>query len=496
MYKRIYGNFLLCSIFLLPLTLHAANLVEVYQDAYASDPIFKAAQAEFRVAQQTVPLSLSNFLPHIALSGSLKRTRQHSEFGNTAEAALGGFPTSAFYDNNSGYTLSATQSVFNVANWATLSNARSQVKEAAATLFAAEEDLMIRTATAYFAVLKASEDLRFTQVEKLAIKHELDQNKDRYQVGLIAITAVYEAQSRFDDVVAREIASKYQYSNRIEELRQITGKNYRTLYGVGANVTLVSPTPNIIDRWVTTAEKQNYSLQAARYATEAARENVKVQFAGHLPVVTASGNVSESFDDHYNGEGSLRTKLASIAVSGTLPISSGGAVLATTDQARYQFQQTVSLEEATHRSIVAQTRKAYLGVLTEISQVHADKQAIVSSQSALDATQAAYDVGTRTMVDVLNAQSNLFNIQRVTVGEQYNYLLQTLLLKQTAGTLSPEDIVSINKCLPKRTEIITDKEIIHTEIPPHRIPTQLDIQEPKKEAAKVTHFTKKKSLAR
>jgi outer membrane protein len=223
-------------------------------------------------------------------------------------------------------------------------------------------------------------------------------------------------------------------NNRIEELRQITGKNYRTLYGVGPNVTLASPNPNVIDRRVTTADKKNYSLQAAQYATEAARENVKVQFAGHLPVVTPSGNVSESYDDHYNGEGSLRTKLASIAVSGTLPISSGGVALAATDQARYQFQQTVSLEEATQRSIIAHVRKAYLSELSEISQVHADKQAIVSSQSALNATQRPTMLG-----------------------------------------LEPWWMCC--------------------EIPPHRIPTQLDIQEPKKEAAKITHFTKMMNLA-
>lgn len=141
------------------------------------------------------------------------------------------------------------------------------------------------------------------------------------------------------------------------------------------------------------------------------------------------------------------------------------------------------------RSIVAQTRNAYLGVISEISQVRADKQAIISSQSAYDATLAAYDVGTRTMVDVLNAQSNLFNIQRLTVTEQYNYLLQTLLLKKTAGTLSPQDIFTLNRLMRKRVEIITEKDIIHTEIPRHNIPTQLDIHASQYEAEKIIPFS-------
>lgn len=489
MRKHFYTRVVLSCILLASLSTQAANLSEVFEDAYANDPTFKAAQAQFQAIRQSIPLNISNFLPHIILSGSATRNRQHSEFGNAAAALAAGSSQKPFYDDNTNLTLSATQSIFNYANWASLSTARAQVKEAAANLSAAAQDLMIRTSSAYFAVLTASQDLHFTQAEKIAIKRELDQNKDRYQVGLIPITAVYEAQARFDDVVAREIASKYQFSNRIEELRQITGKYYKILCGIEENIPLVSPTPSIIENWVTTAEKQNYTFLAARYASEAAKENIKVQFAGHFPVVDASGNFTETFDDHYNGDGSFRNKIASITVSGTLPVSSGGAVLASTDQARYQYQQALSVEEATHRSIVAQTRKAYLGVLSSISQVRADKQAIVSSQSAYDATVAAYDVGTRTMVDVLNAQSNLYNIQRVAVTQQYNYLLQTLLLKQTAGTLAPQDIFTINRLMRKRTELITENDIIHTEIPKHHIPTQLDIHAPSSESEKIIPFS-------
>ncbi|MBX9586035.1 MAG: TolC family outer membrane protein [Gammaproteobacteria bacterium] len=489
MRKDFYRSLLLCGVMMLPLSCFAADLSEVFEDAYSNDPTFKAAQAEFQAIRQNIPLNISNFLPHIALSSSATRSRQDSDFGNAAAATAAGFSQQPFYDNNTNFTLSATQSIFNYGNWASLSTARAQVKQAAANLSAAAQELMIRTSTAYFSVLTASQDLHFTQAEKNAIKHELDQNKDRYQVGLIPITAVYEAQARFDAVVAREIASKYQYSNRIEELRQITGKYYRILCGIEENIPLISPDPSNIEQWVTTAEKQNYTFLAARYGSEAAKENIKFQFAGHFPVVNASSNFTETFDNHYNGDGSLRTKVANVSVSGTLPVSSGGAVLASTDQARCQYQQALSLEEATHRSVVAQTRNAYLGVISEISQVRADKQAIISSQSAYDATLAAYDVGTRTMVDVLNAQSNLFNIQRLTVTEQYNYLLQTLLLKKTAGTLSPQDIITLNRLMRKRTEIITEKDIIHTEIPRHNIPTQLDIHASQYEAEKIIPFS-------
>lgn len=476
MMKHHVRHTVLSIIFLLPLSSHATNLIEVYQDACSSDPIFKAAQAEFQAVKQTIPISVSHFLPQLSLSGNLTRTRTDYIYDEPTSVLEQGLPKTTLYNTNSGYTLSASQSLFNFANWATLSNANAQAKQAAATLSAAAQDLMIRTVKAYFAILKSSEDLHFTQAERVAIKHELDQNKDRYQVGLIAKTAVFEAQARFDDVVAREVASKYEYSNRIEELRQITGKSYRTLQAIGERLPLVGPSPENIDTWVATSVNQNYTLQAARYGSIAARENIKIQYAGHLPTVEGTGSYTDSRDSNYFGDGPLRTKTAAVTLSGTLPIYSGGAVIATTEQARYLYQKALSIEEETHRSIIAQTRKAYLGVLSEISQIRADKQAIISSQSAFDATQAAYEVGTRTMVDVLDAQATLYNNQRVTVSAQYNYLLQTLLLKQTAGTLSPEDIVSINRYLMKENKIITDQEIIHTEIPPHQMPKPMMIK--------------------
>lgn len=468
-----YLKFTLMSVMsFMALTSHAADLFSVYQDAYVSDPAFKAAQADFQAVRQNIPLSISNFLPQVALNGSISRAYNSDEFQNPGLVGDPSLGHAEFYNNTTTYSLSATQSIFNFANWAKLSSANAQVKQAAAKLSAAAQDLMIRTSIAYFAVLRASEDLRFIQAEKRAIKIELDQSKDRFQVGLIAITAVYEAQARFDDVVAREIAAKNLYSNRIEELRQITGKSYRALLGVSDNIPLISPQPLNIDCWVKTAEKQNYSLQAARYGSEVARENIKIQFSGHLPVIEAQGSFDYNYQDNFNNAGAAKTKVATAALAGTLPVTNGGATIALTRQAQYLYQETLSQVEFTHRSVIAQTRNAFLGVLSAISQIRADKQAIVSSQSAFEATKASMEAGTRTMVDVLNAQSNLYRIQSVTVAAEYDYLLQTLLLKQTAGTLSPHDMMTINHCLSKRTVMITDADIMHTEIVPHTIPDQ------------------------
>lgn len=492
MIKKLFRHTLLCIIAMIATFAHAADLVSVYEDACANDPAFKAAQARFQVIRQTIPLSISNFLPHASLTGGLARSYNKNEFENPVQAGESiTFGQAEFYNSTSAYTLSVTQSLFNFANWATLSTANAHVKQACAELSAAAQDLMIRTATAYFAILRASEDLRFTQAEKRAIKFQLNQNKERFQVGLIAVTPVYEAQARYDAVVAREIATKNLYSNRIEELRQITGKSYQTLLAIGEKLPLISPAPLIIESWVRTAERQNYSLQAARFGSEAARENIKVQFAGHLPVIDAQGTYTYNYQDNFNDAGGARSKIATAALTGTLPITNGGATIALTRQAQFQYQEALSLEELTHRSVIAQTRNTFLGVLSGISQIRADKQAIVSSQSALDATQASYEAGTRTMVDVLDAQSSLYNIQAISVAAQYNYLLQTLLLKQTAGILCPQDLAGVNRWMNKRTVMITDADIMHTEIPTHSLTNDdQNVSAPKKTTEiKYTRFS-------
>ena len=424
----------------------AANLMEVYKYACANDPTIKSARADFLANKQNVPLSIAAFLPQVFANGSLQRNRVDNQ------TAANPFDSdTVFYNNTARYSLSATQSIFNFSNWAKLSEANSLVKQSAATLSAAAQDLMIRTVTAYFNVLVASEDLRFTRAEKKAIGRQLKQNQERFKVGLIAITSVHESQASYDSVTAQEIATQNQLEIRIEELREITNKAFPVMRGIGEKLPLLKPKPANIDRWVAVAEKQNYQLQAAHYATLGAKAVIKEQFSGHLPVVSAAGNYNYSFQDNPYGipNGDSRVKTADISVAADLPIFSGGATTALTRQARYNFLAASANEVKTHRSVVSQTRQTYLSVISGISQVKADKQTIVSRNSALEATDAAYKVGTRTFVDVLDAQSRLYDSERVHARDQYNYLLNTLLLKQAAGTLSLHDLYQINRVLEK-----------------------------------------------
>ncbi|MDQ2994963.1 MAG: TolC family outer membrane protein [Pseudomonadota bacterium] len=457
----------LLALVLLPLSVHAADFVTVYRDAVECDPKFKAAQAEFQAIRRELPISIANFLPQVALQGRLASINQENTNNNIFEG------DGKFHNEIVEYSLRVNQSVFNYANWALLGQADFTVKQAAANLCAAVQDLIIRTATAYFQVVNASEDLRFTRAEKASIKRELDQNTERYRVGLIAITAVYDAQASYDAVVAREVASMNAFADRIEELREITGKSYPTLMSVGKDFPLVRPTPANIEQWVCTAGRQNYTLEAARYASLVARENIKLQFSGHLPVVNGAANFDYNNQSDFLNNGFSKSKAVILELNGTLPIYNGGAVNAKTCQARFAYLQAVANEEAVRRNVVSRTRKAYMGVISGISQIHADKQAIVSRANELDATRAAYDVGTRTMVDVLNSQSKLYDTQRLFVRDQYIYLAQTLLLKQQAGTLTAEDVCQLNRWFKKPEKMISYNELGNIHIEAHSIPEQL-----------------------
>ena len=442
-------NLIATLIIAFPTSLFAADLIDVYKIACENDPTLKATTAEFMANKQSLPISVSSFLPQIFTSGTLQRNRVDNK--------TPGIPfdvDAVYYYNATQYTLSARQSVFNFSNWAQLSGANATVKQYAAKLSAAAQDLMIRTTDAYFNVLVASEDLRFIRAEKMAINKELQQNEARFKVGLIAITSVEESKSSYDASVAREIAAQNRLDDKIEELREITDQTFGSLKGIAKNLPLIKPAPANIDRWVSLAEKQNYALQSAHYATLVAKANISRQFSGHLPVVNAGTDFNYSYQDNpYGTNLNSKVKTTDIFVSADFPVFSGGATTALTKQARYFYLQASANEVKAHRSTVGNTRKSYLGVMSGISQIKADRQAIISSRSAFEATEAAYKVGTRTFVDVLDAQSKVYNYERIRARNEYNYLLNTLLLKQAAGTLSVEDLVQINRILTNRVDL-------------------------------------------
>ncbi|MBN2690041.1 MAG: TolC family outer membrane protein [Gammaproteobacteria bacterium] len=426
----------------------AINLLGVYKQAQSSDPTFKNARATWLAARENIAISRAGLLPQLTLGGGLS----HDWSYTNSDAGSDNFKY-----NERTYSLSVTEAIFNYELWQTLKQAKASVKSAAATFSSAAEELIYRTAKAYFDVLNAQDTLRYATAEKEAIGRQLDQAREQFKVGLIAITPVYQAQASYDSARASVIQARNAVLNAKESLREITGNYYKSLASLVKSLPLLTPDPRDINQWVKVARDQNYTLLASRYAMYAARENIAEQGAARMPTVTASGGYSYRHSNRatMNG-GNYETNLASLGVSVNFPVIQGGGVTAKLNQAKYEYQQAIANWELTDRSTISDARQAYNGVMDAISKVRADRQAVKSNESSLKSTEAAYVVGTSTMVDVLSVQADLYNAQKVLASDQYAYLLKTLALKQAAGTLGVNDLQIINRWLQKENRHVAE----------------------------------------
>jgi outer membrane protein len=434
----------------------AADLLQVYQQALVSDQLYQQAISTRLTNREGVPINIANLLPNVVVTANPSVTRQAN-----SGAVMGSTGSPALTPRNNlqkAYLLSltATQTIFNYAQIANVAAALEVAKGADATLNAALQDLMVRTAKAYFQVLQDEDNLSYANASKIAYQEQLDQVKQQYDVGFKTITDVYTAQASYDTAVANYITAETNLSNDRENLRVITGKFYPAISSLSDDFPLISPKPINVDDWVKVALQQNWTIKQFQYALETARQNVHAQFAGHMPTVNVQGSLSRQFTSNFNSYGdvlSLQRNGPSsqndkaVQLNITMPIFSGGQVTAQTNQAAYQFQTAQAQLEKAQRDSINLTRQSYLGVLSGISKISADKQAIKSNISSLDGMTASYKVGTETLVDVLNQQQKLFQAQTQYATDRYAFVNNVLALKQAAGTLSFDDLRAINAWL-------------------------------------------------
>lgn len=476
---------------------YADNLMQVYNQAAQSDPIFAQAESTWRSQKLNLPIAEAGYLPQVSVAANAGRY-----YAITRPQVV---PVPGAYSWQYGYTLTATQPVFNLAVWSQIKGASAGVKAATATYLAAQQSLMQRTATAYFNVLQAYDQLRYTVANKRAVWQQLVTAREQFRVGLIAITDEYDARSKYDQVVAQQIAAQNNLNIQLENLRAITGRSYSSLSGLGIHLPLVSPKPNNIDLWVSTANKQNYSIKAQNYNVIAAMDTIKQQDAGNYPTVGVQGqyadlHVSDNPFSYAQDQANLGLALSYAPIQ-------GGLVIASTKQARYNYATAAGLLEQTHRQVVNQARSSFLSVLSNVSQIKADKQSIISAQNAFEATEAGLKVGTRTMVDVLSALTTLYQAEQRHANDQYAYINNLIALKAAAGTLSVKDLVVINSWLgksiqfPNQTSVATvptesgyanmnaDKSsnLLKNTVPPKKStqPTAPMVQAPQKPAVKI-----------
>lgn len=416
------------------------DLIEIYQLALQNDPVLRQAFAQQNATGETKDQSIARFLPNIAATAGSSRNWLHNK---KAGSDFRGFQVNQeFWDHT--FTLNFIQPVFHWEHWVQLDQADNQIAQAEADYWAEHQNLMVRITAAYFNVLSARDTLEFATAEKKAIARQLEQAQQRFEVGLIAITDVYEAQAGFDQARASEIEAENDLDNQKEALREIIGESEIKLDVLGETLALVGPDPADISAWGEAAEANNFSIVSAFNQVEFTRKAIELQTSGHLPQLDIVGSYGVSDNNSTFG---FRGDNQKVGLQLNVPLFEGGAVSSRVRQARHEYEVAKEKLTATQRAVKRLVKDAYRGVVSNISRVDALKATVKSAESALEATEAGFEVGTRTMVDVLTEQRNLFRAKRDYARSRYDYLINSIKLKQAASSLTEADLEYINNLL-------------------------------------------------
>jgi outer membrane protein len=427
----------------LPHNARAENLLQVYRDARAYDAQYAAARYALQAGQEKLPQGRALLLPTIGLSANLTDT--HFKLDSNNPALL---PDASRNFRTDGYTLNLSQPIYRRQNFLQYDEAGYQVKQAEATFSQAGQDLIVRTAQAYFDVLAAQDTLTLVRAQKAAISEQLAQAKRNFEVGTATITDTHEAQARYDLVVAQEIAARSDLDSKKSALQQLTGKEYGQLAPLRKDVKLSLPNPNDAQSWVDLAEKQSYPVQIQQATTEIANLEMKRNAAGHYPTLdlVASYGQTDQTGTTLTPIGSNLNQTA-VGLQLAVPIYQGGAISSREREAAANYEKARQDLDNAKRSAALAAQQAYLGVVNGVSQVGALEQALVSSQSALDSNKLGYEVGVRINIDVLNAQQQLYSTERDLAVARYNTITTQLKLKAAAGSLREEDLEQVNLAL-------------------------------------------------
>ena len=422
--------------------------MQVYQQARLSNPELRKSAADRDAAFEKINEARSPLLPQLGLGADYTYSNGYRDANGVNSNA-----TSA--------SLQLTQSIFDMSKWRALTLQEKSAGIQDVTYQTDQQTLILNTATAYFNVLNAIDVLSYTQAQKDAVYRQLDQTTQRFNVGLVAITDVQNARSQYDTVLANEVTARNNLDNAVEQLRQVTGNYYPELASLNVDGFKTNK-PQAVNALLKEAENRNLTLLQARLSQDLAREQIRLAQDGHLPTLdlTASTGVSDTsysgsktntsqYDDSNMGQNK-------IGLSFSLPIYQGGMVNSQVKQAQYNFVGASEQLESAHRSVVQTVRSSFNNINASISSINAYKQAVVSAQSSLDAMEAGYSVGTRTIVDVLDATTTLYNAKQQLANARYTYLINQLNVKSALGTLNEQDLVALNNTLGKPVSTTPD----------------------------------------
>ncbi|QGU31681.1 TolC family outer membrane protein [Thermochromatium tepidum] len=435
--RRILPALIALSLGGSPLPSLAEDLLQIYDRAVVSDPKLREAEQTLFATREFKPQARSLLLPSLSLKGEADLYDLDSRGGSSIDRR-------DHYDTQKIQAV-VSQSLFNRANWMTLQKAERVVAQAEAEYRSAQIDLMVRTTKAYFDVLRASDAVTVREALVRADERQLEQAKQRFEVGLVAITDVNESQAAYDKSRADLISAKNQLDNAWEALRTIVGPISVPLARLGEKLPLSPPEPNDLQAWASTALSSNYSILAAIESVNAARAAIEIERSGHLPKLElqAGYDISRSNAQYYGTD----SETGFVGLSLTVPLFEGGSVTSKTREAGYKYRAAQDRLDQVRRQVDQQTKDAFRGILSSIEDVRARQAAIVSARSALESTQAGLEVGTRTQVDVLNAQRSLFQAEFDYMSARYDYILNGIKLHQATSTLTREVLAKGNAWL-------------------------------------------------
>ena len=417
---------------------HAENLLDIYQQAQLKDPQLLQSKALRDKAFEQINESRAALLPQINLGADLNylQNKGDTQTGTTA-----------------GGKLSLDQSIYRRSNWITLDLTEKSATQSDVSYNLEIQNLMLRSAQAYFNVLKAMDTLEFVQANKVAVERQLEQTQQRFEVGLTAITDVHEAEASRDQALADEINAENELANSYETLRELTGIDHRNLDVLNTDRFTPQKTTFGSDKWLELALDKNLQLHNARITKDIAKEQIDLAKTGHEPTLDLGAGLQSSNTDYKNDTPGMSSENSqgNIGLTFKLPIYSGGATTSKVKQAQFSYVAASELLEKNFRSVQSTVRSSYNNVNASIGSVRAYSQSVVSADSALKATEAGYEVGTRTIVDVLDSTRKLYDAKQKLSAARYNYILNILSLKQAAGILEAQDLVEVNQGLMPAT---------------------------------------------
>lgn len=428
---------------------HAVDLLGVYELAQTNDAALRAAERRLDAAEEIPRQARATLLPTI--NGSASRTI------GSSEPEVGGrtLPSSDVDQEN--YRVSLNQSIFDDANWGQLARGRAELSTAEAEYKEAWQAFLYRVTQRYFDVLTALDSVTFANAEQTALRRQFEQAEQRFEVGLAAVTDVHEARAAFDGARARLILAENAFEDAKEALRETAGAYFENFARLIDDIPLDSPDPADAQSWVQMALQNNPQVMQQLGQLDVARADLRIARAGHLPSLGVSGSYSRNVDNEFTardpqtqvpiGITSFQTDGWQAQVTLNIPIFQGFATQSRRRQAGFVLQLADEVLDQAQRSVVRQTETAYRGVVAGIREVEARRQALVSANSALEATNAGFEVGTRTIVDVLLSEQRFFQAERDYSQARHQFILNQLRLKQAAGSLSEDDLTEVNALL-------------------------------------------------